>query len=67
MIFNVKGALSTVANQLETDLVKAGLSPSLAETAKASAWSTVDSETNDLLNVIPAAIDSAFEAVTTAC
>ncbi len=64
--FNVKDALSTVANQLETDLVKAGLSPSLAETAKSGARSTASSETNDLLNVIPAAFDGAFDAITAA-
>jgi hypothetical protein len=64
--FNVKDALSTVANQLETDLVKAGLSPSLAEAAKASARTTAGSETNDLLNVIPSAFDGAFDAIATA-
>ena len=35
--FNVKDALSTVANQLESDLMKADLSKDLAEAAKAGA------------------------------
>ena len=61
--FNVKDALSTIANQLELDLIKADLSKDLAEAAKAGARTAAGSETNDLLNVIPAAFDGAFDAV----
>ena len=64
--FNVKDALSTIANQLELDLIKADLSKDLAEAAKASARTAAGSETNDLLNVIPAAFDGAFDAVAAA-
>ncbi len=64
--FNVKDALSTVANQLESDLIKADLSKDLAEAAKAGARTAAGSEKNDLLNVIPAAFDGAFDAVATA-
>ena len=61
--FNVKDALSTVANQLESDLVKAGLLPSLAESAKASARTAAGNETNYRLNVIPPAFDGDFDAI----
>ena len=64
--FNVKDALSTIANQLELDLIKADLSKDLAEAAKAGARTAAGSETNDLLNVIPAAFDGAFDAVAAA-
>ena len=64
--FNVKDALSTVANQLESDLIKADLSKDLAEAAKAGARTAAGSENNDLLNMIPAAFDGAFDAVATA-
>ena len=61
--FNVKDALSTVANQLESDLIKADLSKDFAEAAKSGARTSAGSEKNDLLNVIPAAFDGAFDAV----
>ena len=64
--FNVKDALSTVANQLESDLIKADLSKDLAEAAKAGARTSAGSEKNDLLSVIPAAFDGAFDAVANA-
>ena len=64
--FNVKDALSTVANQLESDLIKADLSKDLAEVAKSFARTAAGSEKNDLLNVIPAAFDGAFDAIATA-
>ena len=64
--FNVKDALSTIANQLKFDLIKADLSEDLAEAAKAGARTAAGSETNDLLNVIPAAFDGAFDAVAAA-
>ena len=64
--FNVKDALSTIANQLELDLIKADLSKDLAEAAKAGARTAAGSETNDLLNVIPGAFDGAFDAVAAA-
>ena len=64
--FNVKDALSTIANQLELDLIKADFSKDLAEAAKAGARTAAGSETNDLLNVIPAAFDGAFDAVAAA-
>ncbi len=64
--FNVKDALSTVANQLESDLIKADLSKDLAEAAKAGARTSAGIEKNDLLNVIPAAFDGAFDAVAAA-
>ena len=64
--FNVKDALSTIANQLELDLIKADLSKDLAEAAKAGARTAAGGETNDLLNVIPAAFDGAFDAVAAA-
>ena len=46
--FNVKDALSTVANQLESDLIKADLSKDLAEAAKAGARTAAGSGNNDL-------------------